>query len=107
MTTPFGKICAHSAHLESGQRKTVLEAAIVRGDQGVELGALANEYANEKGCISVIGGDLNSPFKFLDPTLIGLSYAGYYDVHGLLAAANRTTLEGAGDVSVKSFTAVK
>ena len=85
--------------MESGQRSTVLEAALIRGDQGVELGALANEYAASRECISVVGGDLNSPFKFLDPTLIGLSYAGYYDAHGLLAPSNRTTDEGSGDVS--------
>jgi hypothetical protein len=100
------RIHVHSTHLESGQSnlEMVLQSIAVREQQAGEMTAVTFADTGSSACTSstrasaknaingtgtlgagacpvVIGGDLNSPFPKIDPTVLRLQRDGYTNVY--------------------------
>jgi len=92
------KISLHSTHLESGNEVEFLPAVFVRANQALELATHARTHAETNAAhSSIIGGDMNGPFRALDPFHLSFQYAGYTDAHQNLPASARRTAEGTHD----------
>ena len=93
------RVC--STHLESGKPdvKEVLEAVDVRRRQASELAKHLKSYDAD---LLVLGGDMNSPLRGVDPTRLAYEWGGFHDVHDSMPWADRGTApdEAKGKVSV-------
>jgi hypothetical protein len=90
-------VALSSAHYESGNEEEFLPAVFSRGLQARQHANDAKELCARNSCdASVIGGDLNAPFRAADPVGLELRYAGFADAHRGLGFDQRRTLEGTG-----------
>ena len=84
-----------STHLESGNADEFLPAVTLRASQARQIASELSSFC--PSCQTrVIAGDLNAPFRAIDPVGITLRYSGFRDTHSSLSHSHRRTYEGAG-----------
>mmetsp|Transcript_20694 Transcript_20694/g.41399 ORF Transcript_20694/g.41399 Transcript_20694/m.41399 type:complete len:340 (+) Transcript_20694:114-1133(+) len=79
-----------STHLESGQSdvRSVINGTIVRERQAAEL---AQHFPSSSTKFMLIGGDMNSPLRSIDPTRLTFQWSGFHDSHDSIPWRQRNT----------------
>jgi endonuclease/exonuclease/phosphatase family metal-dependent hydrolase len=100
-SSKLARVC--STHLESGQPdfKSVMEGTYVRERQASELSKKLKVHESSASLL-VLGGDMNSPLRSVDPTRLAYEFGGFSDVHDSMDWSDRGTApdEAGGKIAV-------